>query len=346
MRHSPAIALGIGISALVGAAAAATTLNGAEFYSNETVKYGRWEIRMQVAATPGSVSSFFTYYNNSSAGGGEPWREIDIEILGKNGNGFQSNLITGNAASRSTSEAFHTASDLSKGFHTYTLEWTPDSIVYRLDGVAVRKDPGTAQQVKDLSDKSESYRMNIWASTNTGWVGALDAEKLPVIQTVNWIAYSAYTPGQGPNRSDFTPKWTDEFNNLDTQRWARGNWTFDGNMADMTPNNAVVSGGYLMLMLSKKGWSGNPTPATDPQGNTRPPVALAPRLASAPFRIGRSAGGWQVETGARAGEVSILDLDGRVLARGKGPGTLRFEGITHGAFVVRAPEGAVLLPRP
>jgi hypothetical protein len=346
MRLSHAIALGIGVSALAGVAAAATTLNGAEIYSNETVKYGRWEIRMQVAATPGSVSSFFTYYNNSSAGGSEPWREIDIEILGKNGNGFQSNLITGTAASRTTSEAFHAAPDLSKGFHTYVLDWTPDSIVYRLDGVTVRKDAGSMQQVKDLSDKVESYRMNLWASTTASWVGTLDPEKLPVIQTVNWIAYSTYTPGQGPNKTDFTPKWIDEFNNVDTQRWARANWTFEGNMADFIPGNATASGGYLMLILSKKGWSGNPTPPADPQGNTRPPVGIAPRLAPAPFRIGRLAGGLQVETGNRAAEVSILSLDGRILARGKGPGSLRFEGLTHGALVVRAQEGALLLPRP
>jgi endo-1,3-1,4-beta-glycanase ExoK len=343
MRHSPAIALGIGISALVGAAAAATTLNGAEFYSNETVKYGRWEIRMQVAATPGSVSSFFTYYNNSSSGGSEPWREIDIEILGKNGNGFQSNLITGSAASRTTSEAFHAAPDLSKGFHTYVLDWTPDSIVYRVDGVSVRKDLGSMQQVRDLSDKVESYRLNIWASTNSGWVGALDPEKLPVIQTVNWIAYSSYTPGQGPNRSDFTPKWIDEFNNLDTQRWARANWTFDGNMADFTPNNAVVSGGYLMLILSKKGWSGNPTPPSDPQGNTRPPVALVPGRGSDPFRIRGLQGALQ-EAGDRAGEVSILSLDGRVLAHGEGPGRLRFDGKGQQAVVVRSREGALIAP--
>jgi endo-1,3-1,4-beta-glycanase ExoK len=344
MRNSTAIALGMGISALVGVSAAATTLNGAEFYSNETVKYGRWEIRMQVGATPGSVSSFFTYYNNSSSGGSEPWREIDIEILGKNGSGFQSNLITGSAANRTTSEAFHAAPDLSKGFHTYVLDWTPDSIVYRLDGVTVRKDAGSMQQVKDLSDKVESYRMNIWASTNSGWVGTLDPEKLPILQTVNWIAYSSYTPGQGPNRSDFTPKWIDEFNNLDTQRWARGNWTFDGNMADFTPNNAVVSGGYLMLILSKKGWSGNPTPPSDPQGNTRPPVAIIARPGSGPFGI-RGVSGDMAASDPAAG-ISIFALDGRMLARGKSLGGNRSGRLAPQALVVRSGAGAVAAPAP
>jgi beta-glucanase (GH16 family) len=329
-----------------GAAGAATTLNGAELYSNESVKYGRWEVRMRVAATPGSVSSFFTYYANSSMGS-EPWREIDIEILGKNGKGFQSNLITGTAAARATSEAFHaSAADLSQGFHTYVLEWTPDSIVYRLDGQTVRNTPASNQQVKDLSDKPETYRMNLWATTAADWAGQLDPSKLPIAQTVNWIAYSAYTPGQGPGGSNFTPKWTDDFNTLDAQRWSRGSWTFDGNMADMTPANAVVSGGYLMLILSQKGWTGTLTPPADPQGNTRPPVALASSSAPERFRMEVRAGALHVDLGDGPAEAVVAGLDGRVLARRTGTGDVAFAGLPRGILFVRTPVGTrrVALP--
>lgn len=341
------ITLGLGQFALTaGIAGAATTLDGAEFYSNETVKFGRWEIRMQVAATPGSVSSFFTYYNNSYLGLPEPWREIDIEVIGKNGNGFQSNLITGNSAAKTTSEMFHTsATDLSKSFHTYVLDWTPDSIVYRMDGKTLRKNLGSEPQVKDLSDKVASYRMNLWATTAVDWAGALDPEKLPVTQTVNWIAYSAYTPGQGPNGSNFTPKWTDDFNTLDTQRWSRGNWTFDQNMADFTPNNATVSGGYLMLVLSKKGWTGTLTPPSDPDGNSRPTPIMA-RAGSAPFRMEAFAGQLRVYAGARSAEISIRTLDGRVLARAKDKGWMKFDGLPRGLLIVGSPEGNRLVTMP
>ena len=57
--------------------------SGAELYSRDSVKYGRWEVRMRAGAKSGTVSSFFLYYNHSHEGGGEPWRELDIEILGK-----------------------------------------------------------------------------------------------------------------------------------------------------------------------------------------------------------------------------------------------------------------------
>lgn len=338
IRKSVAICLGIIASA--GMAGAATTLDGAELYSNETVKYGRWIIRMQVAATPGTVSTFFTYYNNSYLGLPEPWREIDIEVLGKDAKSFQSNLLTGHAAQRITSEAIHASEDdLTKGFHTYELDWTPDSIVYRLDGKTVRSTPGTDQQVKDLRDLNQSYRMNLWASTEPAWVGTLDPSKLPVVQTVNWIAYSSFTPGQGPGGSDFTPQWTDDFTTLNTTRWSRANWTFEGNMADFVPNNIRVENGYLMLILSNKGWTGTVTPPTDPQGNTRPPVSLQRRGAVPRIRIDGSAGSLRVVAGERPGRFVVAGPDGRVHASRNGSGVLELDGLPGGILFLRGPAG-------
>lgn len=342
-------AFGLGLFA--AAYAGAATLDGAELYSNETVRYGRWEIRMQVAATPGSVSAFFTYYNNSYLGQPEPWREIDVEILGKTGYGFQSNLITGHSAQKATSEVFHTTSeDLSKGFHTYVVEWTPDSIVYRLDGRMLRNIPGTDQQVKDLRDQSQSYRMNLWASTEPAWVGVLDPSKLPVVQTVNWIAYSSYTPGQGPNGSHFTPQWVDDFNTLNTSRWSRGNWTFEGNMADFTPNNAKVSNGYLMLILSNKGWTGNVNPPSDPWGSTRPvnlPKHVPPRRTREPtLTPGPTGSRLRMDAGGRHGTLSVAAPDGRLLAHRSGTGLLEIGGLPRGILLVRSSAGNTIAAIP
>jgi beta-glucanase (GH16 family) len=293
----------------------ATTLNGGELFSLEKVKFGRWEIRMQLAATPGSVSSFFTYYDESYLGQPEPWLEIDIEALGNKPKGFQSNLITGTAESKVTSEEFHvTEGDLSKEFHTYVLEWTPDSIVYRMDGKLLRKDLKTDQQVVDLVGKNMSYRMNLWASTATGWVGTLDPSKLPIAQTVNWMAYSAYTPGSGPGGSNFTPTWVDDFTTLNMQRWSRGDWTFESNMADFKPANIVVSGGYLMIILSNKDWSGTIPPPVDPMGNSYSPTSIRLNHSTPPSKKFQSPGSslfrsphLQTESG-----TSLVLLNGRL----------------------------------
>lgn len=268
-------ALILGGSIFQAGAFAETILNGGELYSQGTVKYGRWELRMQCAATPGSVSSFFTFYNNSYLGGHEPWREIDIEVLGKTGYGFQSNLITGTAQKKVTSEKFHTSVyDLSNTFHTYVLDWTPDSIVYRMDGATLRTFSGDDPQVKELTDKPQSYRMNLWASTVADWAGRLDTAKLPIVQTVNWIAYSDYTPGKGPHGSDFTPAWIDDFNTFDTKRWSCGTWTFETNMAQFTPANVKTAEGYLMIILSTKNGRVDVAPARDPVGNTYTPQSV------------------------------------------------------------------------
>ncbi len=335
------------LAMLSGGSQAATILDGAEIFSKDTVRFGRWEMRMQVAATPGSVSSFFTYHNNSYMGLPEPWREIDIEILGKNGKGFQSNLITGDAGDKAYSEVFHnTTDDLSKGFHTYELDWTPDSIVWRIDGVRVRSTPGTDQQVIDLRDHPQTYRMNLWASTSTAWVGKMDTTKLPILQTVNWMTYSAYTPGKGPGGSNFTPKWTDDFTTFDSKRWSKGNWTFDENMADFNTFNAQTKNGYLVLVLSTKSWDGSFTPPTDPQGNTRPPVSVAPRTVNSRGSIEMGNGRLSLDLGERSSDVVITGLDGRILAQRTGSGRQEFLGLPRGVLVVHTAQGSRSLVMP
>ena len=43
---------------------------------------------------------------------------------------------------------------------------------------------------------------------------------------------------------------------FDTSRWATGNWTFDGNLVDFDPANAVVQDGTLILAITKEGATG------------------------------------------------------------------------------------------
>jgi endo-1,3-1,4-beta-glycanase ExoK len=251
------------------------TCSGAELWSLDTVRFGRWEIRMLAGAKSGTVSSFFTYYNNSHQGGTEPWREIDIEILGKNPKGLQSNLITGSAKTRKTSDSFHVAEDLSKSFHTYVLEWTPDSVVWELDGKRIRKS-GTDSQVIDLRSKPQSWRMNLWASAWPDWSGPFDVKSLPACQMINWIRFSKYTPGKGPSGSNWTESWVDDFDKFDDARWGKGTWGFEGNFAMFTPANLEVRGGMAILALTRKGEEGTSCGYArgmfpeDPMGRTIP----------------------------------------------------------------------------
>ena len=62
-----------------------------------------------------------------------------------------------------------------------------------------------------------------------------------------------YTPGRGEHGSDFTLDWTDDFNSFNSSRWSKGNWTFEGNRVDLTPNNIYTKDGMLILALTRKG---------------------------------------------------------------------------------------------
>lgn len=305
---------------------AATTCVGAELFSRSAVKFGRWEIRMKVASSPGTVSSFFTYNNDSYLGAPHPWREIDIEILGKNPGAFQSNLITGNAASKETSESLHGLPGLADGFHTFVLDWTPDSIVWRLDG-KVRRKTENDPQVVDLRDSAQSYRMNLWASSSADWVGAFDISKLPVAQVVNWMRYSRYTPGAGPDKSDFTFEWLDDFDRIDKTRWSMGDWTFEGNLAQFDAANVIAKDGYMALLLTKPGQEGTiGSLPVDPQGNKYPTSSVDGKRP-----VGKRMGSKVVE-----GRAMLEGLQGATEIRSTS-GSLLWRGVPD-------PEGRAVLP--
>ena len=275
---------------LAVAAVSAKDYSGAELYTSETWMYGKFEARMKMAAGSGTVSSMFLYHNDSYLGGNEPWVEVDIEILGKNPNSFQSNIITGFGPGdgqpdrKVTSEDHHAINPASnESFHTYGMEWTPDYVAWTLDGQVVRKTvkgQGDNNQVQDLGKKEQGLRFNLWSHEDAGWVGAWNDNILPVYQFINWVKVYKYTPGAGENGSDFTLDWSDDFDTFNSTRWLKGDWTFDGNRVDISPSNIFTKDGMVIIALTKKGQEGfNGQMPTDPEGDlknqqgTEPPPA-------------------------------------------------------------------------
>jgi len=57
----------------------------------------------------------------------------------------------------------------------------------------------------------------------------------------------------------FTLAWQDDFDTLDTTRWALQTFTFGGNLAQFTPQNASVANGTLTIKLTA-----NPASTTEP----------------------------------------------------------------------------------
>jgi len=242
----PTVAVAAALILAQSGTAEAKAYKGAEVYSRQSALYGRIELRMRMVRGSGLISTFFGYKNGSEMSG-STWQELDVEALGKNdGKTWQSNIITGNP--RVTSEKVHMSpTSLADAYHTYTVEWTPEYVSWAFDGAMVRKTEGG--QVSSLTEPV-SFRFNAWASDAAGWAGALDENSLPAYQFVNWIKYYRYDNGQ------FVLDWSDEFDALDATRWSTANWTFDGNLVDFDPANAVVQNGTLILALTKEGATG------------------------------------------------------------------------------------------
>jgi len=310
-----------GLLALAATSAIAKNFIGGEIYSAEKVKYGRWEIRMQMPRLGGAVSSFFTYEPDSWMGGDHPWREIDIEYLGNKNTGFQSNIITGAAEKKFTSEKFHTTvGDPGSGFHTYGLEWTPDSVSWFFDGKLLRTTKATnSDQVGDMQDLPQTYRMNLWASTSTAWVGSFDSTHLPAYQVIKYMKYSTYTPGAGLNGSNFTPAWTDSFATFDNKRWAKGDWTFDENYVDFKASNILVKDKHLILCLTDADHPG--LVGSFPHDTaTSTGISTSRNLSSLNVRSAAEGLDVQIPDGAGDWQLRVHDSAGKLLASRSGHG--------------------------
>lgn len=237
---------------------------GAELTGKDQFKYGRFEARMKMVSIPGSVSSMFLYYDNSWEKGVEPWNEIDIEVLGKGGTMWQSNIITREAdpsiksTTASESKPLHDFGfDATEDFHLFAIVWTPEYVAWEIDSVEIRRDTlgmarGThadADQVAFLTEQ-QSLRFNLWASKSAGWVGRFTGDELAAGPQVQWIDYvRVYSYDE--STKGFTQLWQDDFDGTSlSEHWAKGNWEME--RVELDPFNVVVEDGYCKLMMTRE----------------------------------------------------------------------------------------------
>ena len=227
--------------------AEAKAYKGAEVYSLQSVLYGRMEMRMRMIRGSGLLSTFFTYKNGS---------ELSRHDLGRDGHRSPGQERREDLAV----EPHHRepADDVRAGVFGADAR-SPTAITRtRSNGRrTTSRGRSTARWCRKTEGgqassliNAETLRFNAWASSSTGWAGALDEAALPAYQFVNWIKYYRYDNGQ------FVLDWTDDFDSFDSTRWATGNWTFDGNLVDFDPANAVVQDGTLILAITKEGATG------------------------------------------------------------------------------------------
>lgn len=168
--------------------------------------FGHVEFVVKAAPGAGIVSSAFLQSDCLD--------EIDWEWLGGDNSQVQSNYFA-KGAGAGTKGGFHAASNNHDEFHTYTLDWTPEQIVWQVDGVTVRavtaSDAGS-----DYPQTPMHIRVGAWAggdpSTNeegtVAWAGGpVDWSAGPFTMYIKSISVSDYSTGSQYMYSDTSGTW-------------------------------------------------------------------------------------------------------------------------------------------
>lgn len=268
---------------------------GAELITRQTFRYGAFEARIRAGRGSGVITPFFLWKDGSERPGAA-WQEQDFEIFGRDGT-FQTQLMT--PGRDGTNRTEHVVDDWLRTpawerYYTYRMEWTPEYLAFYVDGQLVRRETDALEFSKLMRpDQAEAaqLRVGIWAG-DFDWSSSFDPRAVPATVFVNWIQAYSYTPDSGPNGSDFTALWRDDFDSLSSSRWWTANWTFDAAVNDYVSQNATAKAGALVLALTDEAGVGRfpEVPADDgrelPLGAPfgEPPFVLPARIEAEGFQ--------------------------------------------------------------
>jgi len=326
-----------------------------------TATFGKWETRMIIPGGTGLIGAYYLF--DSEARDSGSWHEIDMELYGMAPNVLETKCHMHENPPKSAL-VYHperigkwTAPvDPGKGYHTYSIEWSPDYIRFGFDGTQYRRiERGQSDKLDDLLDGLQDAKMSPTLSFRgfyTSWSGWLNVQSLPKHLFVNWVRYHRYSPGEGPG--DFTLAWQENFDTLptDTSQWYIWDWGV------ASPLNATALGGVLVLTANRKdtpfGYNEDTIPMDD-EGTYVPterytvetPLALqAPRM-RASERLSMGDGTVCCTHPIGPLRIGLYTLDGQIVGsvvdgkRGTGANRLplSLSGHPAGIYVLRIETG-------
>jgi hypothetical protein len=224
--------------------------NGLEYLHGELVNFGKFEVRMKIVKGSGTVNCFCLFRKNSPPGG-DQWMEYDIEILGHMQDCMETtaHVFSNNTwAERNYLYQLHQfQEDLSDDYHTYGCEWAPNYVTWYVDGnllrKAIRLQSGMIQDISystwwdgEITRETEydldwlavwaqggmMCAFNVWTGCDPTWCGNFDQIACDYPLIYSWFRYYSYTPGAGPDGSDFTLTDWDNFDGpWDDVKWSK-----------------------------------------------------------------------------------------------------------------------------
>lgn len=246
------------VLATLGVTHVASAVTSGEFYSSAGYGYGRFEARLRFAVGDGVVSSFFLWKDGSEVSG-TFWNELDFEKVGADCH-VETNAIFGNPAANH-SQKHPALVDPCGTYHTYAYEWTPDAIVWLVDGAEIRRETGATATAFAQNASVMQLRFNVWPG-DASFGGNFSPSILPVHQYVDWVQYSAYENGA------FAVKWREDFTATSLPSgWATASWGSPKNLSTHDARNVNIIDGHLTISLTADNATG---PAGAMHGDTAP----------------------------------------------------------------------------
>jgi endo-1,3-1,4-beta-glycanase ExoK len=156
-----------------------------EYRTNDLYSHGRFAASLKAVKRTGVVTGFFTY---TGASDGQPWDEIDVEILGKNTSQLQTNYYTGGVGGHES--VIDLGFDASARYHTYVMAWRDNGIDWFVDGRLVHREDGSHGP---LPSHPQRIMMNLWTGSGVNdWLGAFAYPGVPMSARFAWASYTRY----------------------------------------------------------------------------------------------------------------------------------------------------------
>lgn len=170
------------------------------------IMFGKVDVVLKAAPGAGIVSSFVMQSDTLD--------EIDWEWLGADPDEVQTNYFGKGQTTSYNRGAFHADAGSQSGFKTYTIEWTPEQIVWQIDGVTVRTlEPANAENQYPQSPMQ--IKFGAWAGGDPAnaagtieWArGPTDYSKGPFTMQVKSLKVADYSTGSTYSYGDTSGTW-------------------------------------------------------------------------------------------------------------------------------------------